>query len=103
LLYDKAHRGSDFRRGVLAGEDAVVEIVIWQLPRTLSGSRHRQKYRLAPVVSGECVWRYDNEAGKGDHKHVCGREVPYGFTDLDRLLQDFRADVAAWRAKRRAL
>jgi hypothetical protein len=87
-------------RQVLPSEDAVIEIVIWQLPRMLPGSRHRFKYRLALVVSGECVLRYDNEAGKGDHKHLGGREVPYGFADLDRLLQDFRADVAEWRAKR---
>lgn len=85
---------------MLPGEDAVVEIVVWQLPRMLPGSRHRFKYRLALVVSGECVLRYDNEAGKGDHKHVGGREVSYGFAGLDRLLQDFSADVAAWRAKR---
>lgn len=87
-------------RHVLPSEDAVVEIVIWQLPRILPGSRHRFKYRLALVVSGECVLRYDNEAGKGDHRHVGEREVPYSFADLDRLLQDFRAEVAAWRAKR---
>ena len=87
-------------RQVLPSEDAVIEIVIWQLPRMLPGSHHRFKYRLALVVSGECVLRYDNEAGKGDHKHLGGREVPYVFADLDRLLQDFRADVAAWRTKR---
>lgn len=84
---------------VIPSADAVIELVIWQLPRILPGSRHRFKYRLALVVRGECVMRYDNEAGKGDHKHVGEQEVPYEFTDLERLLQDFRADVAAWRAK----
>jgi hypothetical protein len=87
-------------RQVLVSEDAIVEIVIWQLPRMLPGSRHRFKYRLALVVSGECVLRYDNETGKGDHKHVGEREVPYAFADLDGLLRDFRADVTAWRSKR---
>jgi len=87
-------------RQVLPSEDAVIEIVIWQLPRTRPGSLHRFKYRLALVVSGECVLRYDNEAGKGDHKHLGAREVPYRFADLDGLLQDFRTDVAAWRTKR---
>ena len=85
---------------VLSGGDAVLELVIWQVPRMLPGSLHRFKYRLALVVNGECVLRYDNEAGKGDHKHVGEREVPYAFTDLDQLLRDFRADVTAWRAKR---
>lgn len=87
-------------RQVLASEDAVVEIVIWQLRRMPPVSRHRFKYRLALVVSVECVLRYDNEAGNGDHKHVGGREVRYGFADLDRLLQNFRVDVEARRAKR---
>jgi hypothetical protein len=47
-----------------------VEIVIWQLPRPARGSLHRFKYRLALVVDGVCVLRYDNEAGKGDHRHI---------------------------------
>lgn len=87
-------------RQVLPSEDALIEIVVWQLPRTLPGSHHPFKYRLALVVGGECLLRYDNEAGKGDHKHLGEREVPYAFAGLDRLLQDFRADVAAWRTKR---
>jgi hypothetical protein len=65
----------------------------------LPGSHHQFKYRLALVVSGDCALRYDNEAGKGDHKHIGEREVAYEFTDLDALLRDFRADVAAWRTK----
>ena len=40
--------------------------------------------------------RYDNEAGKGDHKHLGEQEVPYGFTTLDQLVDDFWADVARW-------
>ncbi len=43
--------------------------------------------------------RYDNEAGKGGHKQVRDREVPYQFIDLDTLQTDFWSDVEAWRAK----
>jgi len=39
------------------------------------------------------VLRYDNEAGKGDHRHAGKTERPYGFTTYDRLLADFWADV----------
>jgi Family of unknown function (DUF6516) len=46
-----------------------VEIVVWQLPRPVRGSVHPFKYRLALVVDEICVLRYDNEAGKGDHRH----------------------------------
>ena len=43
--------------------------------------------------------RYDNETGKGDHKHVDEVEVPYEFTDLDSLQADFWTDVQVWRKK----
>lgn len=80
-------------RRILA-EDRFVEMTIWQLPRPLPGSRHSCKYRLACVVDEVCVLRYDNEAGKGDHKHLGEREVPYVFTTLDQMVDDFLADVA---------
>lgn len=85
-------------RHVLA-EDTFVEIVIWRVPRSLRGSTHRLKYRLALVVSGECVMRYDNEAGKGDHRHVGEIETRYPFRDYEGLLSDFWADVDAWRRR----
>jgi hypothetical protein len=80
-------------REVLA-ENRFVEIVIWELPKPVRGSKHRFKYRLACVIDEVCVLRYDNETGKSDHKHLGGRELPYDFTSLDRLVEDFWADVA---------
>jgi hypothetical protein len=76
---------------------AFVEIVVWRLPRPVRGSRHPFKYRLALVVDGICVLRYDNEAGKGDHRHVRDAEEPYDFTDPDALLADFWRDVEAMK------
>jgi len=37
--------------------------------------------------------RYDNELGKGDHRHYGEREETYAFTSLEALLEDFQADV----------
>lgn len=74
-------------------DDAFAEVVLWKLPAPLKGSSHSFKYRLALVISDECVLRYDNEAGKGDHRHVGGREEPYEFVDPETLLADFSADV----------
>jgi hypothetical protein len=74
-----------------------VEVVVWRLPEPLNGSAHSLKYRLAYVVASECVLRYDNEAGKGDHRHAGGHEMPYRFASVDQLLEDFLADVAAWK------
>jgi hypothetical protein len=75
-----------------------VELVVWKVPEPVSGSVHGFKYRLALVVAGECVLRYDNEAGKGDHRHLGGEQSPYSFTSPARLLADFWNDVDRWRS-----
>jgi hypothetical protein len=84
-------------RRVILATDQFAEIVIWQLPEPVAGSAHEFKYRLAFVASGTCVVRYDNEAGKGDHRHVGGSEEAYTFVDLDRLTADFEQDIARWK------
>ena len=78
---------------VILSNRAFVEITIWKLAKPLEGSAHPYKYRLAHVVDQACVLRFDNEAGKGDHKHLNAIEVPYQFTDLDTLPADFWAEV----------
>ena len=80
----------------ILSETAFVEFVIWRLPRSLRGSRHRFKYRLAYVVAGECVLRFDNEAGKGDHRHIGDAETSYAFVSPQRLLTDFWAEADRW-------
>jgi len=82
----------------IVAEDAFVELVVWQVPVPLAGSAHRFKYRLAFVVDGVCVLRYDNEAGKGDHRHLGKEESPYIFTTPAQLLADFWHDVDRWRS-----
>lgn len=76
---------------------AFAELRIWRVPQPVRGSIHEYKYALAYVVAGECRLRYDNEAGKGDHKHVGAEEVPYTFTTPAQLLADFWSDVDQWR------
>lgn len=70
-------------------EQSFAELVIWRLHRSVVGSMHPYKYRLAFIVRDECVLRYDNEAGKGDHRHTKTRELTYVFESPDRLVQDF--------------
>ena len=74
-------------------ETAFAEIVIWQLPAPLSGSTHNFKYRLAYVVNNQCVLRYDNEAGKGNHVHVNQQEISYNFVSTEQLVDDFFAQI----------
>ena len=71
----------------------VIEAVIWEVPEPVPPSEHRVKYRLAYVVDGRRVVGYDNERGKGDHRHVRGREVRYRFKDVPTLLSDFLNDI----------
>lgn len=79
-------------------EDAFVEMVVWRLPSPATGCHHGFKYRLALVVKGRCVLRYDNERGKGDHKHIGEEETPYTFTTPQALLNHFWNDVDKWRS-----
>ena len=51
-------------------DGSIVEIVVWELPEPLPPSQHRYKYRLYFGVAGVSRVRYDNERGKGDHRHV---------------------------------
>lgn len=82
---------------LILDDAAFVELVVWKLDRPLTGCRHPFKYRLAYVVRGLCVVRYDNEAGKGDHRHFGKREQSYAFTSVEALQADFWADVARWK------
>ena len=78
-------------------DNAFVERVVWNVAERVAGSTHTYKYRLAFVVKGTCVLRYDNEAGKGDHRHMGDDQQPYMFSTVDRLLADFWKEVDEWR------
>lgn len=87
VLVDKQAYGSGF-----------VQITVWQVPSPVPPSEHAFKYRLVYVVDGVRLVGYDNERGKGDHKHVGEAERPYAFTDVATLVTDFWEDVK--RARR---
>jgi len=79
------------------GNNAFAELRVVRVPESVRGSEHTFKYSLSLVVEGECVLRYDNEAGKGDHYHWNGGELPYRFTTMQALLNDFWLKVDKWR------
>jgi hypothetical protein len=84
------------RTRIIYSAAAFAELVVWQLPAPMPGSSHSFKYRLAYVVEGQCVLRYDNEAGKGDHRHFDGKERAYAFAGPDELIAAFQADIVRW-------
>jgi hypothetical protein len=89
------------RTRVVYDESAFAELVLWRVPKPVAGSTHEFKYRLVYVVDGVCVVRYDNEAGKGDHRHAGARESDYVFTTPEALLADTQRDIARWNHENR--
>ena len=85
------------RQRVEISETAFAELVIWQLPQAMDGSTHLFKYRLAYVTRGVCVLRYDNEKGKGDHRHYLDVESTYLFSNPSKLAADFFQDIERYR------
>jgi len=77
-------------------DGSIVKIIIWELPQPLPPSTHRYKYRLFFGASGVSRVRYDNERGKGDHRHLGDQEYVYKFSSVEQLLADFRSDVERW-------
>lgn len=73
--------------------DGLIEGVVWEVPEPVPPSEHPYKYRLVYIMNGQRVLGYDNERGKGDHKHLGETEVPYIFQDVPTLLADFRDDL----------
>lgn len=68
-----------FKDKYIYADGAIREMVIWQLPVADQERPHRLKYRLYYGHQGKCLVRYDNELGKGDHRHYGSIEEPYQF------------------------
>lgn len=81
------------RQYIPIDDKSAVHIVIWEVDPAVLASQHCYKYRLAYVHSERCVLRYDNEAGKGDHKHIGSKEYAIVFTSIEQLVNDFMDDV----------
>ena len=74
-------------------DGAIREMVLWSLPKADVERPHGLKYRLYYGKDGICFVRYDNEKGKGDHRHYGDREEPYLFESVESLIQSFQADI----------
>lgn len=80
-------------------DGSFLEMVIWEVPRPVQGSSHSYKYRLFYGQPGRRIVGFDNERGKGDHRHINGKESAYAFKDVETLIRDFFDAVARRRAK----
>ncbi|MGE4238907.1 toxin-antitoxin system TumE family protein [Ramlibacter sp.] len=89
------------RTRIVYSPRAFAELVLWRVPAPVSGSVHEFKYRLAYIVDEICVVRYDNEVGKGDHRHFGRTETAYEFSTPEKLMVDFQKDIARWNDENR--
>ncbi len=85
------------RERVVYPDGALAQMVIWRLPKPTPPSAHRFKHSLAYIVSGRRVLGYDNERGKGDHRHAGDIEEPFVFSSIEELLARFIAEVETMR------
>jgi hypothetical protein len=86
---------------IVYSQTAFAELVLWRLPDAAVVSIHPFKYRLAYVIDGKCIIRYDNEIGKGDHCHYGSKQTQYRFTTPEQLIADFQLDIARWNNENR--
>jgi len=71
------------------------------LPSADQERPHGLKYRLYyGLADGTCQVRYDNERGKGDHRHYGKQEESYSFTNVETLIEDFMNDVHRYRGEK---
>jgi hypothetical protein len=78
-------------------DGAILEVILWRVPQPVTGSPHCYKYRLFYGYPGQRLIAYDNERGKGDHRHFLGKEETYAFTTPEQLIEDFLAAVRRLR------
>lgn len=81
-------------------DGSIVEMKIWEVPQPVAGSKHRLKYSLFYGRPGQRLIGYDNERGRGDHRHFGNEQESYNFSTPERLIEDFLADVRRLRGER---
>ena len=89
-----------YRGKFIYSDGAIREMVLWQLAHKTPDRPHGLKYRLYyGLGDGTCIVRYDNESGKGDHKHIGSQEESYRFIDVETMVADFLAEIEKARRK----
>jgi hypothetical protein len=82
-----------FHEKRLSFDGAILEMTIWRVPTPVPPSEHGLKYSLYFGFPGRRLVGFDNERGKGDHKHIGNQEYPYVFSSVERLIADFLGEV----------
>ena len=81
----------------MKGEETV-EMKVWQVPKS-SEKPHGVKFSVVYIKSGQRLIGYDNAESQGYHRHS-GEEIdPYRFTDIWKLIDDFKKDLKRLRGR----
>jgi len=88
-----------FHQRIDYDDGAIAEMALWRVRSPVLPSTHRLKYSLFYGRPGLREVCYDNERGKGDHRHFRGRETIYRFASVEKLVADFWSDVRALRGE----
>ncbi len=82
-----------FQEKRISGDGAILEMTIWRVPAPVPPSEHGLKYSLFYGYPGRRLVAFDNERGKGDRMHLGGVERTNAFMSVERLIEDFFAEV----------
>ncbi len=84
---------------VIKEDGDIIEVRILKVP---ADAAHPEgiRYTLVYIHQNRRVVGYDNFEQKGHHKHIENKEIPYQFEDVEKLVQDFKEDVAQWKSKK---
>ena len=86
-----------FHQRIDYDDGGIVEMTLWRVPSPVPPTTHGLKYSLFYGREGAREVGYDNERGKGDHRHFQGVETAYVFSTVEQLIADFWADVRRLR------
>jgi hypothetical protein len=78
-------------------DGSILALRLWRVPSPVPPATHSFKYALFYGRPGERLVLFDNERGKGDHKHIREVESAYAFVTPEKLIEDFLAAVRAVR------
>ena len=88
-----------FHQRIDYDDGGIVEMALWRVPSPVPPTTHGLKYSLFYGRAGVREVGYDNERGKGDHRHFQGVESTYAFSTVEQMVADFWADVRGLRGK----
>jgi hypothetical protein len=78
-------------------DGSILEMKLWRVSSPVPSSAHEFKYSLFYGRPGVREIGYDNERGKGAHKHFRDIETSYRFETVEKLIADFLSDVKTLR------